>query len=141
MNAEILLEELKRQGAKMSRVRRGLVEIFCMATHPLTVPELLEQLAAQGSTVNKTSVYRELEFLIDREVVQVLELGTVGSKYELHGHHHHAVCSNCQAVFCLETPELEAPLHAWEQRLTDQYGFSAHQHLLHFSGLCQNCNS
>lgn len=100
--------------------------------HFLTVPDMVERLHAQGTSVNKTSVYRALEKLLIQGTVCKQNIRANDLVYELRSHHHdHVVCSNCgkiETVECQITPPIVP-------------GFSIHHHHLTFFGLCQACQA
>ncbi|MBL7663261.1 transcriptional repressor [bacterium] len=80
------------------------------AKKPLSVPELLESLLTIKSTVNKTTVYRILEQLVQEGKLSQFTSPDRVTHYELHsghsGQHSHFVCESCGDVTCLpETKE------------------------------------
>lgn len=101
--------------------------------HLLSAPQILEKMAEDGQKVNKTSVYRALE--------KLLEAGTVCKQvfmedillYELRSaHHDHLVCEECgsvETIPCNTHTEIIKP------------GFSVSHHHMTVFGHCQNCNT
>lgn len=99
--------------------------------HVLTAHEILAKLEKKHPTLNKTTVYRALDFLIDegklcRHSFQANELS-----YELKEHHHdHLLCTNCGAVQIADCL-IEVP--------REMNGFQVDHHHLTVFGLCKDC--
>lgn len=70
-----LLENLKAKGYKMTKLREHLVNLLLKTEQPLSVPEILNTLGKQFKTLNKTTLYRQLESLTAEGVVKQIELG------------------------------------------------------------------
>lgn len=67
--------------------------------HLLTVSDFLTILEKSGTSYNKTSVYRALEQLINKDVVCRHHFSQAEASYELREHHHaHLVCTSCGSV-------------------------------------------
>ncbi len=89
---DALLQQLKKQGSRITKSRSLIVGIFQKHPLPLTELAVREMLSKAGMKVNKTTVYRELEHLISKAVVKPIEFGDGKKRYELNaGHHHHLV--------------------------------------------------
>lgn len=124
----------------MTKARLALVEVLFDRREPLSVAEILSALRERGVVVNKTTAYRELEFLIDRGLVTKVLLDGVAVRYELTdaGHHHHLVCVRCSAVQDLPS---EGDLTWMEQAILRSTGFSVASHSLEFFGTCRACSA
>lgn len=99
--------------------------------HLLSAPQILEKLAKDGRSVNKTSVYRALDKLLAEGSVckqLFLEDSVV---YELRSaHHDHMVCERCgkvEAIACSTNSEVVKP------------GFTVSHHHLTVFGTCESC--
>jgi Fur family ferric uptake transcriptional regulator len=51
------------------------------------------------------------------------------------GHHHHLVCSSCDAVVPVDATAIEAEI----RRLADRLRFRVDTHTLEFAGRCEGC--
>ncbi|MDE2311814.1 MAG: transcriptional repressor [Patescibacteria group bacterium] len=130
------LDQLKRDGAKMTKTRRLLVELFERCRLPLSETEIRQALAARGRPVNKTTVYRELAALIARGLVQQVDFGDRKLRFELAGHHHHLVCTGCRKVQDIHVRHDTGRI---ERLAKAQKHFIIRRHSLEFFGLCQAC--
>lgn len=134
------LELLKHNGARLTKTRLAVLEIFSREDHPLSVAEILLYLKKSGLTVNKTTVYREMEFLIEKSIVSAVFLDEKHTKYELNlGHHHHLVCRNCGNIEEVEMKEIEDLFEVVEKKLKQKMKFTNIIHNLEFFGICGKC--
>ncbi len=138
--ADYIVSTLKEQGFRMTPVRKALIDILCTTTLPLSIQELLEVLGARVRQVNKTTAYREVEFLMTQGFIQEVQLGD-RARYELVGHHHHLLCQRCRTVQCVEAPELEQALLTWQEQAGPVYGFSDIAPSITLTGVCNDCRS
>lgn len=133
------LETLKSNGFRLTKVRKALVEILGQNISPLSAIELLELLKNYDLAVNKTTVYRELEFLLNNKVILELDLLDGMKRYELIDeghHHHHLVCTSCRKIQCIG---MKNDLDHLEQNISQQYSFHIESHVLEFFGRCLAC--
>ncbi len=122
----------------MTSSRRALFEIFLNTTKPLSVAKIILMLNDKGILVNKTTVYRELDFLLHEGVVSEVIINS-GKRYyestELR-HHHHLICNHCGTI---RDVVLQNDLGNEEIKIEKENGFKIQNHSLEFFGLCINC--
>ncbi len=133
-----IIEFLRSRGHRITKVRSAMLKILAHNEKPLAVPELIERLKEAGIIVNKTTVYREIEFLQSQNMVKSIYLGEDKKRYELVGedHHHHLICISCEKV---EDVELSNDLTHEEKRIQKEKKFKIQRHSLEFFGLCRKC--
>src|SRR5688572_3299809 len=96
-NASNIIDDLKSKGHKSTKVRRALVEVLLKTNSPLSVTDLLQSLSKKDLKPNKTTIYREIEFLRTQEILEEVEFNDGKKRYEIsQEHHHHLICINCQ---------------------------------------------
>lgn len=145
--ADDLLREVRSRLAvadqRMTRGRRALLELFLRAKRPLGVRELIE---AGDGAVPQSSLYRNLAVLCDAGVLRRLNFDEGFVRYELDHemteHHHHLVCSRCNAVIDLDERTLgtvEAALEKAEEAIRRSRGFIVEEHQLDLRGVCGAC--
>ncbi len=133
-----VFQKLTDLGVRLSRTRREVLALLSEASAPLSVPMMLESLEEKGKRPNKTTVYRELEFLKRIGIVEELTLRNDIALYELAGpHHHHLVCVDCGTVRDVSVPD--ESLVREERRIERKEGFRIIDHSLEFLGLCGGC--
>jgi Fur family transcriptional regulator, ferric uptake regulator len=120
--------------------RRAVVELLGRQDCCLTAQEIFDGLRAGGGRrVGIATVYRVLEQLSERGLVQRVGVGAGTARYEAAlptgEHHHHLVCDDCGKVEAFEDDELEAVIHKVERRT----GYSVAGHDVVLRGACRQC--
>jgi Fur family ferric uptake transcriptional regulator len=115
---------------RLTPLRQDILEIL-QEDHVLSANEILVKLGKKYPTVNKTTVYRALDFLIEQDVLCRHSFQTNELSYELKLHHHdHLLCTNCGTVQIAEClVELPKKIN----------GFQVDHHHFTVFGLCKNC--
>lgn len=143
MVAEEAIQLLKNRKYRMSRGRKGILEVFEQANQPLTTFEVLSFLQKKNIMVDKTTVYRELQFLKEQNLLQEVPVSSNTVYYEsaLQNHHHHIICENCNTIAEVDTGKVEDDIQQLSQRIQARNGFIIKNHALEFFGRCTNCQS
>jgi Fur family ferric uptake transcriptional regulator len=106
----------------------------CLSAH-----EIAGRLHERGDRVGIASVYRTIELLRGAGLLDRLEVGEGGARYEAvvpgGHHHHHLVCENCGRITPFEDADLERAIGRLADRLA--HGVSAHDVVIH--GHCERC--
>jgi len=141
MQYQELLEQFKSNGKKLTKVRKNVLKLLFDTEHPISAPELLERLSSNKITINKTTLYRELTFLLEQNVITEVTLNTQVQHYELKhlDHHHHLVCSDCGDISKIEADEIEKSIKKLESTVK-RNGFFIQNHQLEFFGVCSKCH-
>lgn len=136
MQTDIKLQ-LREAGLSVTAVRVALLNFFGSTQQPVSADQITDALRAKHLTLNRTTVYRELTRLVEKGLVEEVLLASRARVYEIaQAHHHHAICTNCDAIKHVEIPE---KLDTAERLLQKQHGFIVKRHSLEFYGLCQAC--
>lgn len=102
---------LEQSGVTPTPRRCLVMERLLASRRSMTPPELLEELNESGE-INKVTLYRILDLLVERGLAQRTSAGERAFRYCLRDHHGrghgHFQCRRCGAISCL-TPE-ESPL-------------------------------
>ena len=96
-----LKEELRDRGYKLTKQRESLLDALAEIKAPTTARELCQQIIKKNPSVNFSTVYRNLEMLVEEGLVSQLELGRGASYYELKWsdkHYHHMICKGCGKI-------------------------------------------
>ena len=131
------LSELKDRGFRLTRARKAVVTFLARIDAPQSIPDILEALRKMGLIFNKTTVYRELAFLVKEGIAKEVRVSDEKRYYELSGeHHHHTICVRCGDI--RDVIFQENLLHV-ERILSKQEGFRVLEHSLEFFGFCRRC--
>jgi Fur family ferric uptake transcriptional regulator len=131
---------LSEAGHRAGGAREAVVSHVARQRCCLSAQEISDELREKGTDIGLASVYRALDLLREMGLVQRVEIGDGGSRYEpiLPGgeHHHHAVCDSCGRVTAFEDEPLERNLQRLAGRLHHQ--MSGHDIVIH--GECARCS-
>ncbi len=126
---------------RISKTREELISLFSESKIPLSATELLESLSKKGKGVNKTTVYREIQFLLSQNIIVAVFIDDTHSKYEINAsHHHHLVCKKCGLVKEINIQKMEKSFQRFEKQLKEMNKFTNVFHNLEFFGFCKNCS-
>jgi Fur family transcriptional regulator, ferric uptake regulator len=132
-------DALRKAGHRAGGAREAVVELLGRQTCCLSAQQIAERLRDQGNDVGIASVYRAIDLLHELGLVQRVEFGEGGARYEpvIPGgeHHHHAVCEVCGRVTPFEDEGLERQL----EQLAGQLKHSMRGHDLIIRGECPRC--
>jgi Fur family ferric uptake transcriptional regulator len=136
---EHALAELESRGGRSGGARRAVVALLGSQDCCLTALEIFDRLRGGNRRVGIATVYRVLEQLSERGLLQRIDVGAGIARYEaaLPGgeHHHHLVCHDCGKVEAFADDELEAVIHQVERRT----GYSVAGHDVVLRGACADC--
>jgi len=125
---------------RVTPVRQAMVKIATDSHAPMTSKDFLQALSKVGLEVNKTTVYRELEFLVQEKIIREVLFKDGIVRFEIASdHHHHLVCNYCQKVEDVDFDELEKLFANLETKLGKNKKFQSVGHSLEFFGLCRDC--
>ncbi len=131
---------LNEAGHRAGGAREAVVSHLADQSCCLSAQEISDELRSKGIDVGLASVYRALDLLHEMGLVQRVEIGDGGSRYEpiVPGgeHHHHAVCDSCGRVTAFEDERLERTLQRLAGRL--RHSMSGHDIVIH--GDCARCS-
>lgn len=129
------LSMLQRKTTISSHVLKQLEK----SRHPLSVAQIMKQLHKRGLNPNKTTIYRILEKLINKNAVAEIAVKNGATYYEFsHGHHHHFICNHCDTIFCLDACHVESHDINLSELLPNQQ-FKIHSHDFNLYGVCELC--
>jgi Fur family transcriptional regulator, ferric uptake regulator len=133
-----ITDNLKKEGFKITKIRLGIIDIFLKRDFPIAASDLIESFDLLKIPVNKTTIYRELDFLQERQIIKEVEFGEGKKRYELEdlNHHHHLVCLKCKRV---QDIEVKINLQKEEKRIEKRKRFKIRNHNLEFFGYCSDC--
>lgn len=128
---------LKQKGFRLTSSRQKIVQALLGCGGHITADGLLEVVHETDTTVGRMTVYRTLELLSELGLIRPVYQGTGAAHYILldGGHHHHLICSGCDAVIEFE----ECGLQEMSKLLAERFDFAIEGHLVEFYGRCPNC--
>ena len=137
--SERALAELRAAGYRRGLARRRVIEFLERQECCIGAQDLHRALQAHGERVGLASVYRVLEVLTDKRLVQRLDLGDGVMRFEplreLEHHHHHIVCDDCGKIEPFADPRLERVIRDVEE----DSGYAVAGHDVVLRGACGSC--
>ena len=119
--------------------RRAVIDLIGRQDCCLTAQQIFDRLRSEGRRVGIATVYRVLDQLSERGLLQRVDVGAGTARYEAAlpsgEHHHHLVCDGCGKVEAFADDELEAVIHKVERRT----GYSVAGHDVVLRGACREC--
>jgi Fur family transcriptional regulator, ferric uptake regulator len=131
------LELLEVQGSRLTGPRRLLVELIANADRALSPLELFEIARSQYPKMGLTTVYRTLELLSGKNLVQRIHHSEECNYYlrSTNGHEHVMLCSKCGRTAFFAGDDLEELI----EKVGKSSGFQIQGHWLQLNGLCKSC--
>ena len=125
------------ESPRNTRQRRAVGAILDDLDAFASAQEIHDVLVQRGEKVGLSTVYRNLQALVDSAEVDSLrgDDGEVLYRRCSAGHHHHLVCRNCGRTVEVEGPTVER----WADRVAGEHGFTDVAHTLEIFGTCGDC--
>ena len=131
---------LKQHGYKLTAQRRAVLNAIAASHDHLTPAAIYDRVRREHPGIGLVTVYRTLDILADLGLTCEVHSGGNCRSYLMRRpqeHHHHLICSECGTVADFTDCDLSELAH----RLSRETGFEIEEHLLEFSGRCQNCQT
>lgn len=128
--------QIRDRGYRMTPQRQIVLDTVCAHGGHATAGEIYESVNELQPAINRTTVYRILDFFCELQLVAKADIGGQ-TIYEVVGDspHHHLVCRQCGQVTSLADHHFdELAAH-----LLEEHGFEADLSHLAISGLCAEC--
>lgn len=112
-----------------------LEELRAVTSHP-TADEMYEMIRKRLPKISLGTVYRNLEILSDKGVIQKLDVGGTKKRFDGNvGTHYHLRCTECGRV---DDVHLD-PEYSLEERAAALTDYKILKHSLEFIGVCPTC--
>jgi Fur family transcriptional regulator, ferric uptake regulator len=137
--SERALAELRAAGYRRGLARTRVIDFLERQRCCVGAQEIHRRLRSGGKPIGLASVYRVLEILAEKRLVQRLDLGDGVMRFEpvrsAGEHHHHIVCDDCGKIEPFADEQLESAIRSVE--LSSGYEVAAHDIVLR--GACSAC--
>lgn len=127
---------IRAQGFRLTPQRQIILDAVCAGGGHTTLDEIFERVQQTAPAVNRSTLYRTLEFLRELDLVVAADIGGQTVFEIAHEQpHHHLVCCGCGAEIEIDQTLL-APAFA---EIEQAHGFSVSSDHLVIVGLCAGC--
>ncbi|GBC61031.1 transcriptional repressor [Desulfonema ishimotonii] len=138
-NAFIYESLLKKGGLASTTNRLSVLEVIGNSTAPLTAQDVFETLR-RSRHVNRVTVYRILELLVEKKLLERISGGDRAFRYGMGGkagqkNHPHFFCTGCGSMECLRPESIHFDMAAFVRTFTGE----VEKVEVRIDGLCKNC--
>jgi Fur family ferric uptake transcriptional regulator len=131
--------ELQAAGYRRGAARRLVIEFLEAQDCCVGAQEIHRELVERGERLGLASVYRVVEVLAEKRLVQRVDLGDGVARFEpvreRSEHHHHIVCDDCGRIEPFADERLERALRDIEE----SSGYAVATHDVVLRGSCSVC--
>ena len=128
-------------GARLTPLRRRVLELIWVSHKPLGAYELLDQLTHEGHKPAPPTIYRALDFLLENRLIHrpARRNASLGCSHPGDAHAgYFLICQHCgNTEEVAQSEALQNALH----KTTEAAGFTVLQSALELSGICQHCRT
>ena len=129
----------ERNGARLTALRKRVLELVWQSHRPMGAYDLLETLAREDDRrPAPPTVYRALDFLQEHGLVhRIASLNAfIGCDSPEHTHQgHFLICRQCRVAIELDQSLIQPTI----RRVAEQQGFTVEAETVEISGLCAHC--
>lgn len=129
---------IQSSGGRLTKTKKAIIDILLKNHCCLTRENLIKKLKAKKIKPDRSTIYRELQFLIKKNIIVKNTIAGV-DYYEIpKDHHHHLVCLSCNSVNKIK---MTNHLKKQEEQIARKNNFNIISHSLEFYGYCYKCQS
>jgi len=133
-------EQCQRSGARLTTIRRRVLELVWDRHAPVGAYAVLDALKAEGQNAAPPTVYRALDFLLEQGLIHRIERlnAFVGCAHPVGPHAaQFLICRACGRVAELDDPAIGQAILAGALK----QGFSVSRQTVEVEGLCPDCQT
>ncbi len=129
---------LRQRGFRMTPQRQIILDAIGDGHGHTAFDAIFARVQARAPSMNRTTLYRTLEFLHHQRLIFSAEIGGQ-TVYEIAGEelHHHLVCTNCGTTEQMP----HAAVKPFFAKIERDHGFLVQTNHLALFGLCSNCRA
>ncbi len=127
---------MNRYKYKRSKQRERILKILQNTKSHPTANWVYDELKKDFMNLSMGTVYRNINILLDQNLIQKIESGSSFDRYDANiATHYHFICKECGSIDDLDIALVE-DLH---EMVEEQTGYRADKHRLDFYGICPGC--
>ncbi|MGM0533783.1 MAG: Fur family transcriptional regulator [Campylobacterota bacterium] len=126
---------LKQHNIKATPQRLSILNLLESHGH-LSIKEIFERIKPNFPSISLATIYKNINFLLDKSLLKEVKLSNLDSKYEIaKDPHAHLVCTRCGKV-----EDVEVDISAVMKSVEKNSDFIVEANSLELSGVCQTCS-
>lgn len=128
---------LTKKGCRSTKSRKAIISVLENADVPLSAEDIFFRLKESGTSANLSTVYRNLELLERKGLVDKTILNDSKARFEVtgDGHRHHLICTGCHKMISIDF----CPLEFLQKDVGKKTKFDITGHKLELYGICPEC--
>jgi len=138
MNIENILHKIRLKGGRITKIRQTILQFLIRKTCLASQKAIQEYLTHQNLQPNRSTLFRELQYLVQHNIVIKNTISGM-DYYEIpKEHHHHLICTSCSSIqkICLNEH-----FEDYEKKIALEKNFFITSHSLEFYGYCTQCQT
>lgn len=133
---EKYVKKLRKKNIRMTTQRLAILEYLAIKGNHPTASEIYEALKAEHKNMSMTTIYNNLNFFKEAEILIELPFEEGSSRFDLtETKHFHAICKKCGRIVDFDYPELTDI----ESYIEITEPFEVEDYKIDVTGLCANC--
>ncbi len=131
-------ELFSRKGINLTSQRKLIAETLLNSSKHLGAEELYQLVHKKNPKIGLATVYRTLQIMKDRGLIEKRDFGDGCSRYEDSKamHHDHLICLKCGKVIEFDEPTIET----LQMEVAQKSKFKVLSHRLELFGYCNKCS-
>lgn len=121
----------------MTKIKKHILEYLQVSSCLVTLADIRHYLSEHDISPNRSTLYRELTFLVKHKILKKVVLAD-NDYYETLHHHHHLLCLHCKDIQRIDIHEESA---FQDTHILQTYQFHITDHVLEFYGYCKKCQA
>ena len=127
---------LKENKLKVTKGRIDILEVIINNNCGITAEYIYDKCKDKGNNINLSTVYRTLEILQEKQIINKFDLGCGKYNYVLKENIHKHIL---QCNLCHKEVEIDCPMIQIELMIKNKTGFIPIEHELKIKGVCEQC--
>lgn len=128
---------LKEKSIKVTRGRVFILDTLEAINKPVDAEYIYEKSIKEGLEIDLSTVYRTLELLEQKEIIEKFDLGDGKYNYIIKDmSHNHTL----QCELCHKSVIIDCPMAQIQQIIKNKTGFTLLEHDLKLKGICNECS-
>ena len=122
---------------KYSIQRQEILDFLIESYDHPTAEEVYKEVKERGSTASKGTVYRNLNFLVEKGIIEKVSMSNGADRYDYKKTpHNHAICVKCNTVFDFE---YDFNMKKISKEISKQVKIEKLSEYVTVQGICKKC--
>ena len=128
---------MRSNGFRVTPQRLHILDAICEGQGHTTLGEIFARVRQKDATIDRSTLYRTLDFFVELGLVVAADTGVGEKVYEIAqpDPHHHLVCKKCGQELEIDHATMTQALHVIEEK----YSFAINMDHVVLFGLCEEC--